>query len=449
MSDVTDPVAIVDRPASIWTRQIRIRPPRAAGEVSRASSAALRSVLLSRAVVWAGALIAIYLFGENISAFQTLDPFGLTAPFHSIPLDKVIAPGARWDSVWYLGIADHGYFSHQSTNFFPLYPLLLGIGSDIINQPVLIGIAISVTAMFFALGVLYRLALLDVDERVARLTIVLVSLYPMSFFLSAIYTESLFLALTVSSIYAARRERWALAGLLGGLSAATRSDGIMIALPLALLYLYGPRGDNATRAVAGGRLARLGRLAPRFAVTRSAAWLLLVPAGLAAYLGYLTITHGAPLAPYHAAQQDWGRSFGGPIGALVRLLIAVPGDVHAVLAGTGRPVGPGDPLTWNAHDLIDLGFVLVAVAAAVASWRRIPLAYFLYAVTILVYSSSFPYPHAPLQALPRYLLPIFPLFMGSAAWLVERRRTTAVVLVASGALLAVFSGLWAYWTLIP
>lgn len=449
MSDSPRTVATLDRTTSPWTRPIHLRPRRSVRAGNPAVSTAFKAVILSRAIVWAAALIAIYLFGENVAAFQSLDLNGVTAPFHSIPLDKLVAPGARWDSVWYLGIADSGYFSHQSTNFFPLYPLLIGIGSDLVHQPLLIGIAISVSAMFVALTVLYRLALLDLDERAARLTIVLVSLYPMSFFLSAVYTESLFLALTVGAVYAARRERWALAGLLGGLSAATRSDGIMIVLVLALLYLYGPRGEQATVAATGGRLERLGRLRPRFAITRSAAWLLLVPVGLASYLGYLAITHGAPLAPYHAAAQHWQRSFGGPFGALIRLLVAVPGDVHAVLSGHGRTVGPGDPLTWNAHDLIDLGFVLVAVAAAVASWRRIPMPYYVYALTILLYSSSFPYPHAPLQALPRYLLPIFPLFMGSAAWLAERRRATTVVLVASGVLLAVFSGLWSFWTLIP
>jgi hypothetical protein len=445
VSESAETAAALERPASIWSREFQIWPTRLHRVRSTAGSPALRAVLGSRLLVWVAALVVIYLFGENVTAWFTLDPFGLTAPFHSIPLDKLIAPGARWDSVWYLQIANQGYFNPGSTNFFPLYPLLIGIGSDIFGQPLLVGIAISVTSMFVALTVLYRLALLDLDERAARLTIVLVSLYPMSFFLSAVYAESLFLALSVSALYAARRERWALAGLFGGLSAATRSDGIMLLLPLVLLYLYGPRADTAARSAR----AASAWWRPRFAITRSAAWLALVPAGLAAYLGYLGITHGAPLAPYHAAQADWGRFFGGPFGAVVRLLLALPGDIHGLLAGTARPVGPGDPLNWNAHDLIDLGFFAVAIAAVAVSWRRVPFAYFAYAVTIIAYGASFPYPHAPLQALPRYLLPIFPLFMGSAAWLSERRKTRWAVLVTSGALLLVFSGLWAFWTLIP
>lgn len=399
-------------------------------------------VIGSRLLVWIAGFAAIAWFGENVHEFLAMDPFGVTAPFSSVALDKLIAPGARWDSVWYITIAQHGYYSAPSSNFFPLYPLLIALGSQFVNSPMLVGMAISIGSMLVGAILLYRLALLDLKEPAARLTIVLLSLYPMSFFLSAVYTESLFLMLSVGAFYAARRERWALAGLCGGLAAATRSDGIMLVLPLALLYLYGPRAVPATRAF--GAWWR-----PRFCVTRSAAWLALVPAGLVAYLAYLAITHGAPFAPFHAAADTWRRSFAGPFGAVVRLLSALPGDIHGLLTGSVRPVGPGDPLSWNAHDLIDLGFLCVAAAAVAASWHRIPMPYFVYAATVVVYSCSFPYPNAPLQALPRYLLPVFPLFMGVASRLSESRRLRWGVLGASTVLLAVFSGLWAIWTLIP
>jgi hypothetical protein len=188
---------------------------------------------------------------------------------------------------------------------------------------------------------------------------------------------------------------------------------------------------------------------PRFPVTRSIAWLALVPAGLAAYLGYLAIAHGAPLAPYRAATLDWGHTFAGPFGAVVRTFEALPGDVRGLLAGHTRAVGPGDPISWNARDLIDLGFLAVAVAALAAAWRRVPTAYIAYSVATLAQTLSFPPPHEPMIGLSRYLLPIFPLFMGAAARLSGRRRLTIVVLGISGVFLAVFSGLWAYWALVP
>ncbi len=81
--------------------------------------------------------------------------------------------------------------------------------------------------------------------------------------------------------------------------------------------------------------------------------------------------------------------------------------------------------------------------------RRIPFPYLVYALIMLAYASSFPAPYTPLQGLPRYLLPVFPLFMGVADRLAGRRRLTLGVLTGSAALLIVFSGLWAIWALVP
>ena len=65
------------------------------------------------------------------------DPASLTAPFGYFG-NLLAAPFARWDSVWYLAIAQGGY-DHEATRtaFFPIYPLLLRgvglvIGSDLI-----------------------------------------------------------------------------------------------------------------------------------------------------------------------------------------------------------------------------------------------------------------------------------------------------------------------------
>jgi hypothetical protein len=180
-------------------------------------------------------------------------------------------------------------------------------------------------------------------------------------------------------------------------------------------------------------------------VTLSAAWLILVPAGLAAYLGYLTVTHDAPLAPFQAVDIYWGRSFAGPFGAVVRALGALPGDLTRLFTGTATPFGVGDPLTWESHDLIDLAFVAVAFGALIACWRRIPFAYFAYVAVMLVFALSFPREIEPLASAPRYLLGMFPLFIGAASWLAMRGRWATAVLGLSAVLLALFSGLWGMW----
>jgi hypothetical protein len=406
--------------------------------LDRSMQLALRAALASRLIVWVVGLAVIAIFSANFTAIASNDPGFLTQPFGAVSLDKLVAPAARWDSAWYIAIAQHGYYSAQSTNFFPLYPLLMSLVALVVGSPLIAGILISFITTLVGLTVLHRLALLDLDETGAFLTLLLVALFPASLFLSAIYTESLFLMLSVSAIYAARRERWALAGLCGGLAAATRSNGVLVLLPLALLYLYGPRAAAPKRVNGAWWRAK-------FPVTRSAAWLLLVPAGLLAYMAYLAATHGAPLAPFQSAQKYWGHSFAGPFGAVATALGKLPSDVHGLIGGSVRPVGPGDPMSWNTHDLIDLGFLALAVAGVAASWRRVPFAYFAYALVMLAYAMSFPAVLEPLQSISRYELVIFPLFMGVAARLASRPKTALRVLGASGVLLAVFSGLWAYW----
>jgi hypothetical protein len=402
------------------------------------ASPTLRAVVGSRLVVWVAGLIALAIFGRNVHVVDVIDPFGASAPFHSAAANFLLAPAARWDSVWYLQIARDGYFSQQSSGMFPLYPLLIRIGSLVFHSELLVGLGISLVSMTVALCLLDRLVRLDFDEATARRTVLLVAFFPVAFFLSAVYTESLFLLATVGAVYAARQDRWALAGLCGGLAAATRSDGILVLVPLVLIYFYGPR-------IGSGVEVTSTRWKPRYPVRPSVAWLALVPAGLAAYLVYLGIAHGQPFATYYAQQFYWHHQFAGPFGAVARALVGVPDDVRRVLTGTGSLVGPGDPISWNAHDLIDLAFLTFPIVGAIGAWRRVPFAYFAYTVVLLAFDLSFPAKQEPMQSISRYTLAIFPVFIGWALLLKRRPRMTLAVLGTSAGLLAVFSALWAMW----
>jgi hypothetical protein len=388
--------------------------------------------------VWFGGLIALAIFGRNLHAVAMLDPTAATAPFRSAALNFLLAPAARWDSVWYLRIAHAGYFSPQSSGMFPLYPLLIRFGSLVFRSELLVGLGISLVSMTVGLCLLERLVRLDFDEATARTTVLLIAFFPVAFFLSSVYTESLYLLLSVAAVYAARRERWALAGVCGGLTAATRSDGILLLVPLALIYLYGPQACSAGRAASAW-------WRPRYRVRPSIAWLALVPAGLAAYLAYLGVAHGQPLETYHAQSLYWHHQFAGPFGAVAQAVVGVPDDVRRVLTGTGPTVVPGDSIGWNAHDLIDLGFLVFAIVGAIAAWRRVPFAYSAYTVVLLAFDLSFPAQQEPMQSISRYTLVIFPVFLGWALLLKRRPRITRVVLGTFAALLAVFSALFAVW----
>lgn len=408
---------------------------------SQADDAALRltlgAVVGSRIVVWVAALAAIALVGRNQHSFLGFDPTHLTEPFRAAVSNLAVAPLGRWDSVWFLTVAQHGYVSPQSSAMFPLYPLLIRAGSLVGGQPLLTGGLISLGCFLGSLYMLHRLVALDFGDGVARMTTLLVAFFPTALYLSAVYSESLFLLLSVSAIYAARNDRWAAACLLAALAGATRSNGVLLIVPLALMYLYGPR--TAPPSAPDSR-----RWRPRYKLGASALWLALVPAGIVAYLGYLAISHGAPFAPFHA-EADWGRSFSGPFGALWQALTALPSDLRGVVTGSAPALQPGDPLSWPAHNLIDLGFAAFAVAGMALAYRRVPFAYFAYALVLLTHALSYPAATVPLLSLSRFVLVIFPIFIGWGSWLSERRLAARGALGISTALLIAFSGLWGIW----
>src|SRR5437763_6345538 len=124
--------------------------------------AVARPVLLSRLLVWAAGVIAVLVAGASSRAAD-FDPAGTLSPYGR-PLDTLIAPGARWDSVWYLAVAHTGYADDPARPaLFPLYALLLrAVGSDIVA-----GIALSTVCFAVAAVVLHRLTAIELGAAAA------------------------------------------------------------------------------------------------------------------------------------------------------------------------------------------------------------------------------------------------------------------------------------------
>jgi hypothetical protein len=287
----------------------------------------------------------------------------------------------------------------------------------------------------------------------------------MAFFLSAVYSEALYLALSVGVFYAARNGRFAIACVLGALAGATRSAGLLLLLPVVVLYIYGPREDREPdfppRAAGAHTLRRrVGALpdllaglrsavAPRYRVHRDALWIVLFPAGLALFMAYLALAGGDPLAPFHA-QGDWGRQFAGPLAGVWDTVSSVFEGARQLLSFQAHnvyfPVAPKDsPAIAASHNLIDFAFLLAALPALVLVLRTLPFAYFAYVLAALALALSYPIATEPLMSLPRFLLVLFPLTIAAASWLSEHPRARLGALALSAALMIVSAAQFATW----
>ena len=288
----------------------------------------------------------------------------------------------QWDGGWYAGIISAGYSwagpSMQSNvAFFPLYPLLGKIASvALLGNVSLALILVSNLAFLFLLYFLYKLAKRDFDQGTATRSVIYLAIFPLSFYFSAAYTESLMLALAIASFYYAREGRWKLAIVLGTLTTLTRLTGIAILLPLAWEW-YKQKG-----------------------LTARSLYLLLVPAGLGAFMLYLWSLTGDPLAFNTAIQKAWNRQIIWPWGQLAvawRLVTTLPATRY--IAAIAR------------FDFVNmLGFLALTLGAV----RSMPAAYWLYSLPVYFVATSSsldPAAGLPTASVARYLMAIFPAFI--------------------------------------
>jgi hypothetical protein len=273
----------------------------------------------------------------------------------------------------------------------------------------------------------------------------LIAFCPMAYYFSAVYTESLFLALSVGCVYAARTGRWAQAALLAMLASASRNTGVFLVVPIVLLYLYGPRTDRP-------RGSPRRRWLPAYRVEPSLAWVLLVPLGMGAYILFLALSTGHGLTPF-TAEKAWYHHFAGPLGGVWNGTVAAWDGLRQLIHGPSptvayfKPVPAYASITVAGQNLMLFGFLVVGALAFLGAVRRLPLAYGAYALVALGVPLSYPVTPLPLSSLPRYELVVFPLFMWAADW-VHRRRIVSQVLPSLAVLLGLFTVEFATWRFV-
>ncbi|HUT04381.1 MAG TPA: mannosyltransferase family protein [bacterium] len=238
--------------------------------------------------------------------FATRIPLALIAYisrlyFHGAPksLRELLV---HWDAAFYVDIAQAGYeFSHPGGTpaFYPLYPFLIRALHILFGNMTISGIVVSNLAFPVALCLLYNLAAKKWGEDVARRSVFLLAVGPVSFFFSAIYTESIFLLFCLAFFSLAGSRKWLAAGICGILALLTRSVGIIL-VPVGL-WEY----------------AKHIRFNPR-RLRLDVAYLLMIPLGLVLF-GFVQYAQTGDMFASVSAQRAWERyPMQNPISVLIR-----------------------------------------------------------------------------------------------------------------------------------
>jgi hypothetical protein len=381
--------------------------------------------LWTRAAIWTGVVLAFLLFEPN--RHPLADRWD--RPELTNDLGFLVDVWARWDSVWFLRIAEHGYGSAEEATaaFYPLYPLLVGgLGRILLGHYVLAGVVISLAAALGSFALLHRLAEPKLGLEGASRAVLYLAIFPFAVFLQAVYSEALFLLLALASFVLAERGRFLGAGVAAGLGWLTRPLGIALLPALALIAWRSPQ-----------RRPALLRLAA-------------APALFALYPLWLWWRLDDPLA-FVRAEDLWSRhlSWAGPLGGLWDGLRAGWAGVRQLASGSDTTrywsaVTDSDPDRVAAVNLEQLAFLVLFTVLTVVAWRRFGAPYGLFAALSLAIPLSVPSERWPLLSIPRFGLVIFPFFLALAVWGANPRVHT-VLIVVSAMLLGIVCAQWALW----
>jgi hypothetical protein len=306
--------------------------------------------------------------------------------------DRLLAAWGRWDGEWYLQIINHGYTPAESTPaFFPIYPFLVKFfGGFFLNEYLLSGLVVSTVASVITFMLLYQLTLRDFhDKALARTTVLMLAVFPTAFFMGALYTEAVFMALALAAFYCVRHlqqpYKWWLAGFFVALATLTRNVGILLVASMLWEWWRQNRQTGRFFRFQPGSFGKLAGL------------LVLPGLALSGWIGTLWLVLGDPMLPLKAQSSSaWKRQSAPPW--------------ESVWQGF---TGLFEKFTEaNFINFWYFGWWLVLVGAgAWLVWkRRYPVSYFIFLVLAFLPGLCAPRADQPLFALPRYLLVLFPAF---------------------------------------
>ncbi len=318
----------------------------------------------------------------------------------------------RWDAPHYLALAQFGYRSSPgalrqfSLAYFPLYPWLVRLCSYASNDYLVAAFVVSGFASIAAAILLRRLVEREYNSALAVRAVWFFLIFPTAYFLHIGYTESLFIALALGALFAARTGRWWLAGALGVLVCLSRPTGLVL-IPTLLV--------EALHQFWTGR-----RWQWRWV------WILLVPCGFVIFMLLNRWAMGDPFAFLRIRKQYFYISFAPPWTGVLNAW----GNRHQTGAA-GEMVGQQE-----------FFFIMLGLVCVIISWCKLRPVYAAWMTGNWFLFASTSY----MQSVPRYTLTMFPIFILSAM-LATSRLWNGVLTVWSLLFLSLFAALfaWGHW----
>jgi Gpi18-like mannosyltransferase len=344
---------------------------------------------------WQKVLIGAFLFlviilGIGTYANATLfdfniDPTSGEAGRSSL---SIVSSFFRYDTAEYKNIIQNGY-SVVTVAFFPLFPFTAKILMKVTSFDVTWAILVTSWIFFFlAAVVVFYWIRFELKERQSQISpwavVGLIALFPTAFYFISGYSESLFVFLTVSSLFAYRKQHYVLAAVLGALSAATRVQGAAVAVFFLCDYLFTKDWSKWKKLIP----------------------VIITPLGVCAYMLYLHYSFGNPFEFIIAQQQYWGR---------------LHGNVITNLISSFRPV-----YVW---------FLPVLFIGLWATYKFLGKSWFFYSLIFIL----IPLASGRLDSLSRYMLTLVPLFLGLALWLESKPKLVTTLYIISSAFLLAWS----------
>lgn len=297
------------------------------------------------------------------------------------------ASWAQWDGGHYLDIATSGYSSLNDYVFFPLFPAVVRMISQIFNFDLIAsGLLVTNLAFIIFLFVFFRLVSSKFNQQIAYNSAITLMVFPTSFFATAYYSESIFLLLTALAFFFLHQKNMTAAAVVASFASLTRLIGSILIVSIFYAYFSSIKFNIKSLNI-------------KFLHACMALF------GISIYSIYLLANLNNPVI-FLTSQSIWQRSVTDPVSTISSYF-------WPLITNQFRPF----------NDWLDLAVTLLFLTVLILGIKKISSSLWIFSMlAILIPASS-----GTLTSMPRYLLASLGTFIIIAQYLTDRPSLKYIV----------------------